>query len=318
MALSLEQYDEYLDTRGDLHWPAAPEVHRTKSKPHLKKLPMVRAVTWNVYGTLLSISGGEFVREHPQKFIMDMALDKTIQEFKMWKSMSRKPGQPAEYMRVMIENVVDELNFQVEKGERYPEISVEKIWEGIVRKLLQNEYLIETGRYGTLEEFSLKIAYFFHRSLQGVGAQRGATETIQWLKENQIWQGLLSDGQAFTGVQLKRSLAEQDPRVQLDLCIPPFTRVLSHAVRGKKPSDRLFKEMVHRLDKAGISTSETLHIGNDLVNDLGPARKHGFLTCLYTGDSSSLKASPEMVADKALRPVVMITELSQVIQMLTP
>ncbi|MFT3878547.1 MAG: hypothetical protein QM703_02670 [Gemmatales bacterium] len=145
MPLSLEQYDEYLDTRGDLNWPAAPDVHRTKSKPHMKKLPMVKAVTWNVYGTLLSITGGEFLRQHPQKFIMDMALDKTIQEFKMWKSMSRKPGQPAEYMRVMIENVVDDLNFQVEKGERYPEIPVEKIWEGIVRKLLQNEYLIETG-----------------------------------------------------------------------------------------------------------------------------------------------------------------------------
>lgn len=316
MSLTLEQYDEYLDSRADLIWPAAPDVHRTKSKPHLKRLTRVKAITWNVYGTLLSIAGGEFLREHPQKFIMDLALDKTIQEFKMWKSMSRKPGHPAEYMRVMIGNVVDELSFQVDKGERYPEISVERIWEGIVKKLLQNEYVLETARYGTLEEFSLKIAYFFHRSLQGIGAQQSAGETIQWLKNQQYWQGLLADGQAFTSLQLKKCLHEQNPDCYFDLCIPPYARVLSYSVRSKKPSDRLYKEMVARLSKSGISPDETLHIGNDLANDLGPARKHGFLTCLYTGDSSSLKASPEMIADKALRPDVMITELSQVIEML--
>ncbi|MFT3878548.1 MAG: hypothetical protein QM703_02675 [Gemmatales bacterium] len=174
------------------------------------------------------------------------------------------------------------------------------------------------GRYGTLEELSIKIAYFFHRSLQGVGAQRDAAETIQWLKDNKFWQGLLADGQAFTAVQIKRSLAEQDPRLQFDFCVPPFARVLSHAVRGKKPSERLFKEMVHRLDKAGISPGETLHVSNDLINDLGPARRHGFLTCLYTGDSASIKATPEMIADKTLRPVAMITELSQVVEMLAP
>jgi len=317
MSLSLEQYDEYLDSRADLQWPAAPDVHRTKTKPHLKRLTRVKAVTWNVYGTLLSIAGGEFLREHPQKFIMDLALDKTIQEFKMWKSMSRKPGHPAEYMRVMISKVVDELNFQVDKGERYPEVPVERIWEGIVKKLLQNEYVLETARYGTLEEFSIKIAYFFHRSLQGIGAQRNAAETIQWLTDNRYWQGLLADGQVFTSLQLKKCLHEQYPECYLDQCIPPYARVLSRSVRSKKPSERLFKEMVACLRKSGIAPEETLHIGNDLPNDLGPAHKHGFLTCLYTGDSSSLKASPEMIADKTLRPDMMITELSQVIEMLT-
>ena len=153
--------------------------------------------------------------------------------------------------------------------------------------------------------------------MQGIGAQRSAAETIQWLKNQKYWQGLLADGQAFTSLQLKKSLSEQDPNCFLDQCIPPYARVLSHTVKSKKPSERLFKEMVARLGKSGIAPDETLHVGNDLANDLGPARKYGFLTCLYSGDVSSLKASPEMIADKALRPDVMITELSQVIEMLT-
>lgn len=317
MALSLAQYAEHLDSRADLLWPAPPEVHRTKSKPHLKSLPMVKAVTWNVYGTLLAISGGEFYREHPQLFIMNLALDKTIQEFKMWKSMSRKPGQPAEYMRVMLQNVFDEISFQVEKGEKYPEFPVERQWEGIIRKLLQNEYVIETGKYGTLEELAVKIAYFFHRSLQGVGAQASAADTVQWLKDRKYWQGILADAQCFTMLQLQRSLAEQNPQVMLDFCIPSFCRSLSFQVKGRKPSERLFKDMVQKLRSAGIEPEETLHISNDLPNDLAPARRLGFITCLYTGDSKSLKAPPELVADRTIRPVVMINDLAQVVDMLS-
>ena len=41
----------------------------------------MRAVLWNVYGTLLAIPGGDLAFEHPQPFVMSSALDKTIQEF---------------------------------------------------------------------------------------------------------------------------------------------------------------------------------------------------------------------------------------------
>src|SRR3712207_6689058 len=101
MPLTLAQYADYLDTRADLPWPAAPEAERPKARPHLVKLPQIKAVTWSAYGTLLAIPFGDLVFEHPTQFIMDTALEKTIQEFKMWQSMSRKPGQPAEYMRTI-------------------------------------------------------------------------------------------------------------------------------------------------------------------------------------------------------------------------
>src|SRR5262245_21113665 len=99
MALNLQQYADYLDTRHDLPWPAPPAATPVKARPYLTRLPQVRAVLWNVYGTLLAIHpGGELLYEHPQAFILNNALDKTIQEFKMWASMSRKPGQPADYL----------------------------------------------------------------------------------------------------------------------------------------------------------------------------------------------------------------------------
>jgi FMN phosphatase YigB (HAD superfamily) len=313
---TLARFAEILDMRQDLTWPSAPEVHRTKSKPHLKALPHVRAVTWNVYGTLLVIQGGELVREHPQKFVTDLALDKTIQEFKMWKSMSRKPGNPAEYMRVMINNVLDTMLFLVEKGEHHPETLHEKVWEGVIRKLMQNEYVIDAAKYGTLEEMAIKVAYFYSRCLQGVAAQADAADTVDWIRQSNLWQGIIADGQTFTELHLYRSLVEQNPAVLADHCIPPNNRVFSYQLRSKKPSDKLYKEMVKKLQAFGISPEETLHVSNDLSNDLLVAKKHGFLTCLYTGDSQSLKAKPAEVADPNNRPTVMVTQLTQIVEML--
>jgi FMN phosphatase YigB (HAD superfamily) len=316
MALTLEQYAEHLDTRADLNWPEPPHIRGTKSKPHLKRLDFIKAVTWNVYGTLLSITGGEFYREHPKAFIMELALDKAIQEFKMWKAMSRKPGEPARLLRTMIENITLDVQLHVEKGERYPETPVEKIWEGVIKKLLLNEYSYNVDFFGSVEDYSIKMAYFFHRSLQGTGCDEGAAETVQWIKNQHYWQGLLSDAQCFTTVQLQRGLMQQDRTFVLDYCIPQSHRSLSHSVRAKKPSDRLFKDMVLKLRQNNIKPEETLHIGSDLVNDLAPAKKHGFITCLFTGDVSSLRADPELINDRN-RPDVLITDFREVIKMLS-
>src|SRR5947209_17186075 len=156
MALTLEQYATYLDTR-DLPWPAPPTVERPKARPHLVRLPDVRAVTWNVYGTLLAVVGGELYFEHPQKFIMEVALDKTIQEFKMWGSMTRKPGQPADYLRQIYDNLLAEQRTLPAGSEKYPEIAVERLWEAFIKRLMQKDYQFDAEFYGSLNEFSRKV-----------------------------------------------------------------------------------------------------------------------------------------------------------------
>src|SRR5947209_10209414 len=130
MPLSLEEYATWLDGRG-LPWPAPPAAERVKARPHLARLSDVRAVLWTVYGTLLNVSGGELLFEHPQPFVMDVALDKTLQEFKMWGSMSRKPGQPADYLGEIYKKVLLEQRIFPSGVERYPEAAADRVWEAI-------------------------------------------------------------------------------------------------------------------------------------------------------------------------------------------
>src|SRR5271167_2957645 len=136
MPLSIEQYADFLETR-DLVWPVAPEPDPPKAKPHLVQLPHVRAVLWNVYGTLLCISEGDLKFEVANDYIMEVALEKTIHEFKMWNSMSRKPGQPSAYMREVYLKGLSELRLAPSPGEKHPEIPAERLWENIIKKLFQ-------------------------------------------------------------------------------------------------------------------------------------------------------------------------------------
>jgi len=62
MPKTLWEYAEWLSQRDDLIWPAAPPRRPVKAVPSIKPLPGIRAVTWNVYGTLLRITDGDLLQ----------------------------------------------------------------------------------------------------------------------------------------------------------------------------------------------------------------------------------------------------------------
>jgi FMN phosphatase YigB (HAD superfamily) len=315
MPLSLEQYATYLDSR-DVPWPMPPEVKRPRARPHLVRLPNVRAVTWNVYGTLLAIAGGELYLEHPQPFIMDVALDKTIQEFKMWGAMTRKPGQPTEYLRQVYQDLLSQLRLVPGNAEKYPEVLVDRLWEAFIKRLLQKDYQFDAGFFGSLNEFSRKVAYFFHASLQGMACYPGAAEALRHVAGSGRAQGLLGNGQCFTIIQLQRGLRQQDPTADLDELVDPGLRTLSYEVRGRQPSERLFRQALAGFAGRGLTPDQVLHVGARVSLDIVPARRLGMRTGLFAGDKASLQATPEQLKEPASRPDVLVTELTQIAEVL--
>jgi FMN phosphatase YigB (HAD superfamily) len=318
MPLSLEEYANHLDKRSDLPWPAPPTATAVKAKPHLSRLEGVRAVLWNVYGTLLGIPLGELVFEHPTAFIMTNALEKTISEFKMWGSMSRKPGQPSEYMQQIYTQILTEQRSNLSTPanpadrERHPEVLSERVWEAILKRLMQKDYKFDAAFYGSLNELSRKIAYFFHASLQGTGCYAGAARALEHIKESGLTQGLLGDGQCFTTVQLQRGLDKQDEDIRLENVLDEGISVLSCDIRGRKPSERLFRKALENLADQGIDPGEVLHVGSKMTNDLIPAKRLGMRTALFAGDKTSLQATAEQLKDSSSRPDVLLTELEQI------
>jgi hypothetical protein len=313
MPLTLEQYVERLDDRRDLPWPVAPKVEPVKAKPAIVRLP-VRAVMWTVYGTLVAVPQGELVFEHPQDFVTEAALDKVIKEFKLWNSMNRKPGPPAQQLREQYIKALTTLRMAGSGGEKFPEVRGELAWTDILKKL--RDYTFDVLTYGSLDDLAKKMAYFYHASIQGAGAYPGAAETVRMIAEGGRPQGLLADGQAFTPGQLQRCLRQQEPDLDLNAAMPPVLRVLSSEKKARKPSDTLFKAAVQALAAKGIRPDQTLHVGSNLTRDIAPAKKHGFRTALFAGDRHSLVATPEQLKDPAFRPDVLVTELPQVLEVI--
>jgi len=314
MPLTLDQYADLLDGRADLPMPEAPDIEPVKAKPHLPPIEGIRAVLWTVYGTLLNIPTGELQLSSDDDVMMGIALEKTIHEFKMWAAMSRKPGQPSDYMREIYAKELANL-LMASSQEKLPERAAEKIWESILGKL-KKEYRYDTATMGGTGEYSRKISMFFHMSLQGTGCYPNADRVLAELSARGLIQGLLGDGQVFAPTQLRRGLRRQNPGIDFDTVLPPAYRTLSWKVKARKPSDSLFLAALESLEAKGIEPRQILHVGSSLDRDIAPARKLGMMACLFAGDKGSLVASPERLRDPATRPHALVTDLAQVAEII--
>lgn len=317
MAFTLPKYADYLDAR-DLGWPVAPEVELPRAKPFLVPLPEVRAVTWSIYGTLLAIAGGELYFEHPNHFIMEVALDKTVQEFNMWPSMPRKPGKPSEYLLKVYRELLTDQRIAPSTRDKYPTVLSDRLWESWTRRLQQKDYVINASLYGNIKEFSQKVAYFFHASLQGTACYPTAAQALRSVKGTGRAQGLLADTQCFTTVQLARALRRQDQAAMLDELVDTDLRACSHELKARKPSERVFKHVLGELGQRGITPDKVLHIGSRITLDIAPARRLGMKTGLFAGDVASIEPdTTELLKDPGNRPDVLLTQLNQITDVLS-
>jgi FMN phosphatase YigB (HAD superfamily) len=190
--------------------------------------------------------------------------------------------------------------------EKFPEVPADRVWEALIKKLFQKDYKFDAGFFGSLNEYSRKVAYFFHASLQGTVCYKHAAEALRLVAEKGVKQGLLADGQCFTRVQLQRGLAALDK----DLIF------LSYETRGRKPSERLFRHAINALAQQGLEPREVLHVGTSISRDLVPARRFGMRTALFARDRTSLQVSTEQLNQPASRPDVLVTRLSQIADVL--
>jgi FMN phosphatase YigB (HAD superfamily) len=313
MPQSLSEYIETIHQRPDLIWPKPPAPVPLKATPFLKPLPGIRAVTWSVYGTLLTIDQGELLHLHPQELRMQIALEKTIKEFNMWYSMSRKPGQPWEYMLQQYTKIVEDfrLHSTKRKGD-VPELNSQRIWLKILERLVKNEYSYDENSYGDLNDLAAKVAYFFHASLQGVQAADHACETLSQLTSVGIRQGLLADGQVFTLPQLLRELRTQHPVQAVKEVLAPEILLLSTQIGLRKPSETLYKQAASNFKGIGLEPGQVLHVSHRLRDDLAVAKRNGFRTALLVADGNCTRVTAEEVRNPDLKPDRLISDVRQI------
>jgi FMN phosphatase YigB (HAD superfamily) len=312
MPQSLAEYAQWLSER-DLRWPAPPKFKRAKAAPHADPLPGIRAVFWNLYGTLIRISDGELLHLHPESVRMEVALEKTIHEFNMWQSMTRRPGAPWQYLLTVYRRIVEELRLVgSNRVGDVPEVDSATVWRKILDMLGQKEYAYDVRQYGDLDELSEKVAYFFHTALQGHEASPESASALTAVSQAGVSQGLLADAQCFSMVQLVRDLRQQDPSVAVTDLFRPELVVLSYKERVRKPSMGLFAAAYKRLQSLSIEPQHVLYVGSRVAGDLAVAKSIGFRTAIYAGEKLGLSVTLDELQDPNVCPDRMLTKLSQI------
>lgn len=312
MPQSLAEYAHWLADR-NLRWPAPPKREPVRAEPHADPIPGIRVVLWNLYGTLLRVADGELLHETPDKLRMEVALDKTIREFNMWYSMTRKPGAPWEYMYRIYHRIVEDLKLAGtrRKGD-VPEVNSAHVWRKVLDKLVQKEYEYDVAQYGDLDELSEKIALFYHQTLQGHEAAPEAARTVTTIADAGLYQSLLADAQCFSVAQLLSDLRDQEPTTPLATLFRSDLWTLSYLAGVRKPSMSLFAAAYRKVKSLGLEPEQVLYISSRVAGDLAIAKSVGFHTAIYAGEKLGLSLTAADLQDADTCPDRLLTAHSQV------
>ena len=250
----------------------------------------IRCVLFDLYGTLF-ISGSGDVTLADQSLFRVQAINRLLKTYGV-----RRDARSVldEFLRA-IQVRHAELR---QKGIDFPEVRIDQIWH----KVLQIK-----GRE-TVRQFALEYELISNPAYP----MPHLANLLSACRQKEKSMGIISNAQFYTPC-LFRWFLKAEPEglgFRSDLIF------YSYRYERAKPSPLLFDMAAAKLAAEGIQTSAVLFLGNDMLNDIYPARNAGFQTALFAGDKRSLRLRSEDPRCRDLKPDLVVTDLGQLIQLI--
>lgn len=266
--------------------PLAP-IPTGETPTGLSKRRRVKAILFDVYGTLV-ISGSGDLDFHALRNGQKRVLTGVQQRH----GVDRTPEALMDALRRAIENAHDYLR---REGSDYPEIDIIRIWQT----------LLGTGNLGRVKAFALE----YEMVVNPVYPMPGLDELLSACRKQGLLMGIISNAQFYTPRLLEYLLG-----ISLGLCgFDSQLIFFSYRLGSAKPSCLMFDMAADMLSRRGISPASVLYVGNDMRNDILPAKTVGFRTALFAGDRRSLRRRADDVRCRHLVPDMIVTDLRQLI-----
>lgn len=283
--------------------------------PYVDNLPAIRAVLWDVYGTLFGTGVGDLERSLQYEDRLLTAAHAAVEEFLLAEPLQKLyPQQPPDaalrdrYLQLIAESHQHSLAQNID----YPEVLIECIWETILQECSA------TGYQSPWDEPTLhtayRCAYFFDANLQSNYLFAGIVSCLFDLKNTGLLQGIISNAQFYTPIQLRRLLRVELKRDDFDLaevfCEPLI--FLSYELGCSKPNSHAFRRATDVLAENDIAPKQILYVGNDMLNDVFAARQVGFTAALFAADNHQTALRRDDPRCRDLRPHAVFTDASQI------
>jgi putative hydrolase of the HAD superfamily len=276
--------------------PLTPEP--TDARPELGPLEGIRAVLFDIYGTLLISASGDI------GLARDGANRITLGDlFQRAELAAPAPDLAATDADALIRKEIraEHANAHAQ-GIDYPEVDILLLWQRVLGRLAIHPEAQQVRR----------LAVEYEARSNSVWPMPGLEELLDDLRRRKLALGVVSNAQFYTPLVLEAFLGQPPAALGLE----PDCSAWSYRLGIGKPSRAIYRPALDGLrQKHGIEPAEVLYIGNDRRNDIWPASALGMRTALFAGDARSLRLREDDPNLAGVKPDRVVTALAQVPQL---
>ncbi len=267
----------------------------------LQQLSGIRAVIFDVYGTLFSSGVGDISLATEQ--YRDAELKSTLSDNGIHLTDEAKTARLDDRLH---EHIHAHQAARKEDGIEYPEVEIREVWVDFIQALVADGLITED-----FEADIETLIIDYESRVNPTQAMPELEATLSQLHECDQVLGIISNAQFYTRLLFDTYLAKDLETLHFDERI----NVWSYRELEGKPSQALYRlSAAHLKQHHGIEPHEVLYIGNDMRNDIWPASEVGFKTALFAGDTLSLRRRKEHPNCADLVADLEITTLSQILE----
>jgi putative hydrolase of the HAD superfamily len=274
----------------------------TNTSPRLKKLPNIRVIAYDFYGTLFLSGVGDIGVDDGN--YDSVALLEALQSAEIPVIHEGAGSKGFEFYNEIVEKMIGDIK---DEGIEYPEPDIRKVWQKVLLQM-KNKSLIEGPVNDAVAE---RMSVEFEARMNPVWPVAGAVQTLLRFKKEGYPQGIISNSQFYTPVVLEALTGHTLEELGLKKELLHW----SFEERMKKPGFTFYENFIKKLTAfdSSISPDEVLYVGNDMLKDVYPAHQQGMKTALFASDQRSLKWRKDDNRCKNLQPDLVITEFKQLI-----
>ena len=260
----------------------------TSLNPMGKLEERIQCILFDVYGTLFISGSGDISIARQQT--------RHIQKLKNLLKRYQIKKKPQIVLDAFFAAIDIEHQRLTKTGVDFPEVEIDRIWTRV----------LEIEELDAVRAFAVE----FELIVNPVYPMPNLERMLSSLKKLKVLMGIISNAQFFTPYLFNWFLdsSPEDLGFKSDLIF--YSYKSGHA----KPSPFMFDVAAKILMNMDISVHSVLYIGNDMLNDIYPAKMVGFKTALFAGDARSLRLRENHPKCQNLAPDIVITDLVQVIE----
>jgi len=253
-----------------------------------------KVVLWDIYGTLIMAPRGDLDSLLKREAELRVMFERTVRNFSL-------NVVPARLHDLFLRGIQAEREARVAEGIAHPEVRIDEIWFKLLEKFqAEGRPTINLAR---------EVALFFERQANPKQLQPRAFEVLKTLKQRGLRQGIISNAQFYTPIELSELLGEASAGAvrTYESIFDPALVVFSFELGVAKPDPAPFRRAIEVLTRDNIMPDDCVFVGNSLTKDIAPAQHLGFKTVLY---------APEAVPESPTKPDLVIHNLGQLLEWL--